>query len=331
MLPRKPAYVRSGRRSASWARRRTDPVATRPPTAISPRRAPTMASRGSPRSGTPASSRPVGGNEGRSLAEWTARSARPDSTAASTSLTNTPFPPIVQIGMSWRRSPAVSTRTYSGSTFGSTARTRPATCSACQRASGLRRVAIRNFTVRPPAWRGVREAEAPAGAPRPPIDPAPPVDRQEALEPAEGRRLEFSQVEELAERLRQALAPRRPRRILEPHRRLVQQLGHDALGERLDRGALAVVEPGQPSGQPVELGPAHGLGLLAHRQHQRRHLSGGRLGHVLVELVVENAASPFGLAATVIQVRPHEAADVVDVEQGEPRYEVGRQDVAGHG
>ena len=45
--------------------------------------------------------------------ECTARSARPSSTAACTSLANTPLPPISQIGTSRRRSPWVSTTTSS--------------------------------------------------------------------------------------------------------------------------------------------------------------------------------------------------------------------------
>ena len=54
---------------------------------------PTSASRGSPRSGTAASTRPGTVTDGRSLALCTARSARPSSTAACTSLANTPLPP----------------------------------------------------------------------------------------------------------------------------------------------------------------------------------------------------------------------------------------------
>ena len=60
MLPRSSAKVRSGRRYASWARRRTEPVATVPPVGISSKRAPTRASRGSARSGTAAMTRPSG-------------------------------------------------------------------------------------------------------------------------------------------------------------------------------------------------------------------------------------------------------------------------------
>ena len=56
---------------------------------------------------------PSWASTGRSLAECTATSARPSSTACCTSLTNTPCPPIVCSGTSWRRSPVVSTSTSS--------------------------------------------------------------------------------------------------------------------------------------------------------------------------------------------------------------------------
>ena len=49
--------------------------------------------------------RPSAAVDGRSLAECAARSARPSSTARCTSLTNTPCPPIVCSGTSWRWSP----------------------------------------------------------------------------------------------------------------------------------------------------------------------------------------------------------------------------------
>ncbi len=77
---------------------------------------PTSASRGSARSGTAASTspraRPIAG---RSLAECTARSARPSSTACCTSFTKMPVPPTAWIGTSVRASPVVETITSSTS------------------------------------------------------------------------------------------------------------------------------------------------------------------------------------------------------------------------
>ena len=80
--------------------------------------------------------------DGRSLAECTATSARPSSTACWTSLTNTPCPPMTCSGTSWRRSPVVSTNTSSAAQPVAAA-SASATPWACVRACGLPRVASR--------------------------------------------------------------------------------------------------------------------------------------------------------------------------------------------
>ena len=80
---------------------------------------------------------------GRSLAECTATSARPSSTACCTSFVNTPVPPIACRSGRWSRSPVVLINTYSTVSFSSTPSSAP-TRSACQRASALARVAIRS-------------------------------------------------------------------------------------------------------------------------------------------------------------------------------------------
>ncbi len=98
MLPRSSVNARSGRAWASCARRRTAPVATVAPGASSWSARPTRQSRGSPRSGTAAIVRPGVAVDGRSFAEWTAKSASPPSTAACTSFTKTPWPPSSWIG-----------------------------------------------------------------------------------------------------------------------------------------------------------------------------------------------------------------------------------------
>ncbi len=143
MLPRRLTNRRSGRCCQSATCRLSEPVATSAPGGSAARVEPTRASRGSPRSGTAAITRPGTGADGRSLALWTAMSARPSRTALCTSLANTPLPPSSQIGTSSRRSPTVSTITSSTVTAGSAARRRAAMWSACQRASGLPRVAAR--------------------------------------------------------------------------------------------------------------------------------------------------------------------------------------------
>src|SRR3954452_10073154 len=140
MLPRSPPKVRSGLAHASWARRRTEPVPTRAPTGSPSRVEPTNASRGSSRSGTAPMTSPSGDSDGRSLAECTAKSARPSRTAACTSFTKTPWPPISQMATSVRRSPMVCTTTGStGSAQGA------ATRSVWSRANALARVAARNI------------------------------------------------------------------------------------------------------------------------------------------------------------------------------------------
>ena len=88
---------------------------------------------------------------------------------------------------------------------------------------------------------------------------------------APGRRPGSRQVEQVAQDLGVALAPGRAGRVLQPHRRLVQQLGHDRPGEGLDGVALAVVERGRagrggararPGGRPR---PARAAGRRAAR------------------------------------------------------------------
>ena len=85
------------RTAASWARRRTEPVATgraRLGSAASVH--PTSASRTVGALGERGEHEALGGGcDGRSLAECTARSARPSSTRLLTSFTNTPVPPSV--------------------------------------------------------------------------------------------------------------------------------------------------------------------------------------------------------------------------------------------
>ena len=106
--------ARSGRAAASWARRRTEPVATVAPVGEVGER-PADRARRRRRAGAGRRRCVSAGwaTDGRSLAECTATSARPSSTACCTSLTNTPWPPMACSGTSWRRSPVVSTNTSS--------------------------------------------------------------------------------------------------------------------------------------------------------------------------------------------------------------------------
>ena len=171
MLPRRSTKVRSGRRWPNCARRRIDPVATVAPRGRSSSRQPTRASRGSARSGMATRVRPSGVSAGKSLAEWTATSARPSRTAFWTSLTNTPWPPICSSGVIRSRSPVVSTITISTVQSGRATVTRAARRSACQRARALPRVAARMCT---PTATGRRGRAGPQpGAPRGRYPPSP--------------------------------------------------------------------------------------------------------------------------------------------------------------
>src|SRR5689334_16358479 len=102
--------------------------------------------------------------------------------------------------------------------------------SACQRARGLPRVAARNVGTAV-AW-------------------------------LLGRVVVVAEDEDLAQRRHEAIAPGGAGGVLQGDGRLVQQLGDDALGERLDGVELVGVERLEPAPEAVELGPAGGLGLL---------------------------------------------------------------------
>ena len=77
-----------------------------------------------------------------SLSECTARSARPSSNAFSSSLTNRPFPPTFERLRSKISSPLVLSLSKSTCISGYKACNRACTCSACQSARRLARVAI---------------------------------------------------------------------------------------------------------------------------------------------------------------------------------------------
>src|SRR5207249_5240554 len=146
-------------------------------------------------------------------------SARPTRTATWTSFTNTPRPPISQIGTSGRRSPAVSTTSTSTG-----ASSNEATCSVCHRANRLPLVAARSARLTPaPLPHSVLGQES---------GRFPARGRDENVVRTAGgahgggepyRRT--SKAEQGAERLGQPVAAGRPGRLLHDHGRLVQQLG----------------------------------------------------------------------------------------------------------
>src|SRR5688572_7909269 len=85
---------------------------------------------------------------GTSLSECTAQSASPRSIATSSSLRNSPLPPIAASERSSTSSPRVVIGTSTTSSPGCAARSRSAACSLCHRASGLLRVAMRIVAMR---------------------------------------------------------------------------------------------------------------------------------------------------------------------------------------
>src|SRR6056297_257720 len=294
MLPRSSANRRSGRTRCSWARRRTEPVATVLPSASAPSSAPTSASRGSRRAQNAAITRPSAGSDGRSLAECTARSARPSSTARCTSLTKTPWPPMTWSGTSRRTSPVVSTVTNS------TARPVDAVIVAATAPDWPR--ACRD----PLVARRSAEGEATLTGPSP-------------------------EVEEVAHRSGVAFALRRAGLRLEPDRRLVEELRDDRLGQRLDGIALEVVEVGEPSGEPFDLGAAHTVGGAVHQRHERRGLSSGRVDEEALDLVAHDHADPLGFGGAVREATIGPVAQVVEVgEHDAVEITDRRVDVAGH-
>ena len=142
-LPRRGSMRRSGRSARiSTVRRRLD-VPTTAPCGRSARLAnwgETKASRGSSRSITQASAKPSGRSMGTSLRECTARSARPSSSAVSSSFTNRPLPPTLLRDRSRIWSPLVVIP--SSVTWWPCACSKALTCSACHSARRLSRVAM---------------------------------------------------------------------------------------------------------------------------------------------------------------------------------------------
>ena len=148
-LPRMGTILRSGLRRSASAARLSEAVPTAAPSGRSRRWPATgdrKASRTSARLRQAAMTMPSGSAVGRSLAEWTARSMRPESSASSISLVNSPLPPASASGRSVMRSPVVR--------IGAIAAAMPMpesavrTASACHSASGLPRVPMVRVAVR---------------------------------------------------------------------------------------------------------------------------------------------------------------------------------------
>src|SRR3954470_13175876 len=113
---------------------------------------------------TQASAKPAGRSMGTSLSECTARSARPSSRATSSSLTNRPLPPTLLSDRSRIWSPRVVIP--SSLTAWPRCSSSDCTCSACQSANRLSRVAMVKELTASPA--GNREAWSMLASPAPP-------------------------------------------------------------------------------------------------------------------------------------------------------------------
>ena len=209
-------------------------------------------------------------------------SARPSSTAACTSLTNTPWPPRDEIGASVRRSPTVSTTT--GSTSTGEQRRHQVGLGEGQRAPPCRR------------------------APRP------------CHLPIVGHRSKSSR------RASERRSPRaEPGRLLEPDRGLVEQLVHEAPGDRRDGLLLLGVEAVEAAAVAVELGQPELLGPVAQGRHRGGHLALGGGVDEAHDLVGHDAADLADLLEPLVDAHLHERPQVGEVEQGDAGEQAHRQ------
>src|SRR4051794_13057776 len=85
-------------------------------------------------------------------------------------------------------------------------------------------------------------------------------------------------TEEMANRVRVGRAVGAGGRLLQPHRRVVQQLVDDLHGHGLHGPALLRGEIGQPSPRPLELAEANLLGMRAQRGDRRDDAARGLPG-----------------------------------------------------
>src|SRR5207302_2079255 len=162
-----------------------------------------------------------------SLAEWTATSIRPASSASSISLTKTPREPISPNGFVRSMSPAVVIGTSAIST--PSRRSRSPASSACVSARRLPRLPI----------------------------------------------LRIIQAEKVPDGVCIGRAVGAGGRLLQPHRRVVQQLVDDLHRHGLDGAEFLRREVGQPAPRSLELAEANLLGTRPQRRDRRNDAAGG--------------------------------------------------------
>ena len=270
--------------------------------------------------------------DGRSLAECTATSARPSSTACWTSLTNTPCPPI-------------SVQRHVPTPVAGGLDEHELDVDAGGGVDGVGDVPGPAST--PAGCRGWRGGTSPSAAARAPDaiwaricsssceDPCPDPAMRGSV-PRCGRARGAPRRQPRSNRSLTAAALRSPCGVPASWRRrtdgLVQQLGDDRAGDRLDELALAGVERRQPAGVAIELARAHLLGPLVEQGDQRRRLPGGRLEAELLDLLGDDLAHPFRLGGPQGEAPVGPVAEVVEVEQRDARQLAdGALDVARHG
>src|SRR2546430_9323035 len=215
-----------------------------------------------------------------SLAEWTATSILPASSASSISLTKTPREPISPKGFVRSLSPAVVIGTSAIST--PSPRSRSAASSACVSARRLPRLPI----------------------------------------------LISVKAEEMANRVGVGRAVGAGGRLLQPHRRVVQQLVNDLHRHLLDGLSLVRREIGEPSARPLQLCEANLLGVCAQRGDCRYDAAGGLPDTEALRLLRHDRLRAGGGALD--SAGSHRLVEVVDVVEesvgkgGDLRIEVSR-------
>jgi hypothetical protein len=230
---------------------------------------------------------------GRSFALCTARSARPSSSASSSSFTKSPLPPTFASDTSLSRSPVVRSGTSSVATP-SRSSIRRATHWVWVSASWLARVAMRSgFIPRPARARAAPRARGPS---RPP--------------PRRARRDRPARRAPAPPEVREALLALRL--LAQPRHRRVQDLVHDRAGQRLDAAARLLVRrgAGDPAGQ---LGLAHRLGAAAQAADRRHRRQGREPAAEAVHLLLHDALGADRLAPALLGVGLGDAAEVVEV------------------
>ena len=156
-----------------------------------------------------------------------------------------------------------------------------------------------------------------------PMKPAPPVTTAVGISAAPPRAASAASVagvgacssrrEEIARRVDDAEPATVRRRRAQPHRRLVQELVHERLGEVFDCGALLGREVAEPPQRGGQLALAHPVHLVAELRHDGDRREAGDPLPVLLDLLGDHLLGRRQLALPALDVRVHHRAQVVEV------------------